>query len=185
MATGFNLALLITLLGVPKKIMNKASLSLAIVNITFLMYPVLSTFNPNNIIIFNRRVDRFIHEDKLSFVSSERISGVRDLQEIFSQESCIFSLTSESAMPYLLNKPSCGPIYISYFASAEPMRNNLLTDLKVYKPKYILYSSKSWTQSMDRINNEQRFPNVMNYVEANYSYFETVSDYWVVYKINQ
>jgi hypothetical protein len=157
-----------------------------VIKISALLIVILSIYMTRhvslmNLITFSSRAKAFLHEDSLNYVNKDRIGGVRELRQIFSKEKCILSLTSEAAIPYLLNKPSCGPLYISYFASAEPIRARFLEDIKKYHPGYILFSTKSWTQGMDGISNENRFPDVMRYVENNYTFYSSVSDYWIVY----
>ncbi len=178
---GFNAAL-ITMLFFPHKF-GKTVIKVSVMLIVILSVYMARQIPPSNLFTFVSRAKVFLHEDSLSYVNKDRVEGIRELRQIFSKEKCVLSLTSEAAMPYLLNKPSCGPLYISYFASAEPVRSRFLDDIKAYRPKYLLFSTKSWTQDMDGISNEYRFPGVMKYVENNYSFYKLVADYWVVYAL--
>ncbi len=178
---GFSLGLLILSLNeLDRFVVPTLALSL-LLNFGFVFLTFVKA-NPANLISFPKRMADFVTTNDLDFVNTERRAGIVRLREIFNDQKCIVNLTSEAAMPYLLSKPSCGRIYISYFASAEPVRNDFLTTIVKTSPKYILYSSKSWTQNLDNITNDQRFPAVIKYVQASYEPFETVSDYWTVYK---
>ena len=184
MVLGLNLVLLLIFLKPSKKILDIIITSFFVLNCFFLIYPSVKGFNPINIVTFDKRLKDFIQKKDEEFINKDRTSGIVKLKEIFNEERCIYSLTSEALTPYLLKKPSCGPIYISYFASVDPYRESFLRDLMVNNPKYLVYSSKSWTQNLDNIINSQRFPKLMEYVNSNYSHYETVSDYWEVYRRN-
>ena len=66
--------------------------------------------------------------------------------------------------------------------NTKELREKFIKDLAEINPEYIIYSSKSWTQNLDNITNEQRMPEVLDYVNEKYAYYETVSDYWEIYK---
>ncbi len=184
MVFGINIILLIIFFNLLKKKLNYLVVFLVILNCSYIILPAIKTFNPSNIFTFGFRLNVFVHKDDDAFINKDRIGGISRLKQIFGGEECVFSLTSDAFTPYLVKKPSCGPVYITYFASVDPVRSSFLNELKTKNPKYILYSSKLWTQSLDRITNNQRLSELMKYVDSKYSHYEMVADYWDVYKRN-
>jgi hypothetical protein len=177
---GFNIGLLIFITRLPVKIKEMAPVFVLLLSLLLLTYGY-SRLNYKNLINFTDRTNKYTKVADTYYINESRRGGITRLQEIFKNEPCVFNLSSEASLPYLINKPSCGRLYISYLASAEPVRQELANTISVAKPNYILYSSKNWTQNLDSITNEQRFPLVMSYVNTHYKLFETVSDYWTVY----
>ena len=179
---GLNLGLYLTIINTNTKVLRFILLLLIIIDTSFIGKSYISR-NPRNIFSFVQNTYQYVHLDNNAFINKDNQDGILRLKEIFKDESCIMNFTSQAVIPYLLDKPSCGRLYISYFASAEPVREEFFSTIREDAPQYILYSSKSWTYNLDNITNYQRFPNIMQYIDNKYEYFELVSDYWVVYKL--
>lgn len=179
---GFNLALLFFSIK-PKLIFYKILIIiLAVLNGTALFYPFLRNFNLKNIFTVKPRIESYVKRPDYDFYNQDRLEGVKRMENIFENERCVYDITSSALTPYMLKKPSCGNFYISYFASAESLEKILLSDLIENNPSYILYETKMWTQNLDGLTNEKRIPLVLEYINLNYSHYETISDYWDVYK---
>jgi hypothetical protein len=178
---GLSVGLLIIFTKGTQKLTEPILYSSIFLNVLFMLFVGIKT-DPSNMFTFSQRTAQFVKTDDLEFINPERREGIRRLKDTFDQERCVLNLTSEAVMPYLLNRPSCGRIYISYFAAGEPVRSELMSTVKDASPEYILYSSKNWTQNLDNITNLQRFPDIMSYIEGSYVNYETVSDYWVIYR---
>jgi hypothetical protein len=165
-----------------KKLQKYTALIPTLLNCVFLLVTFSKNFNPANIFSFGDRLNDYTHKEDSAFYNENYAKGVKRLKQIFADEKCVFSLSSDAISPFMLRKPSCNEFYISYFASVDPYREKLIKDLEEISPEYIIYSSKSWTQNLDNITNEQRMPEVLNYVNERYTHYETVSDYWDIYK---
>ena len=165
-----------------EKLQKHAILFPAFLNCFFLLFTFSKNFNPSNIFSFGSRLNEYVHREDYAFYNKNYADGVKRLNQIFADEKCVFSLASDAISPFMLRKPSCNEFYISYFASVDPYREKFIKDLAEINPEYIIYSSKSWTQNLDNITNEQRMPEVLDYVNEKYAHYETVSDYWEIYK---
>jgi len=128
------------------------------------------------------RISQYAQLPDESFLAPDERIGIRRLRQIFEAEPCIYSLTSEAALPYLLAKPSCGRNYVAWFASPRPRRDEMMRDLERYSPNYVLFHSTFWSNAIDGIGNGQRFPDVQSFVLARYRPFETVQGRWQVYE---
>lgn len=129
------------------------------------------------------KISKFVQLDDSFFLTAEEDKAIKRMKEIFANEACVFSYTSEAAIPYLLKKPFCGKNYIVWFCSPRPKRDELIQDLRTYKPNYILYKSDFWSNHIDGIDNSQRFPDVNKYILERYQHYETIGNNWEIYKL--
>jgi hypothetical protein len=149
----------------------------------FIIYKrLLPEVNFDKISSFKVRVANFMQLDDSEFLNPNERSAILRMEEIFKEEKCFFSFTSEAAMPYLLKKTSCGKNFIVWFCSPRPKRDEIMSDLIRCSPKYILFKSKHWTNAIDRIDNAKRFDDVYNFIISRYAPFETINNDWEVYR---
>jgi len=179
---GVNIALFISILITNEMFLRYTVYVLTALNILFISTSIIGTLNFRNILSLNVRISNFVTKSDTEFLNEKKANGIYELQKIFEEEKCVFSLGNDPLSPYLIKKPNCDRFFISYFAAADPFREELFTDFKETNPEYFIYSINSWTQNLDNINNQERFPELIQYIDNNYSYYKTVSDYWTVYK---
>lgn len=175
---GLNMGILFYLVVFHRIFKKYLSITIFILSLIFLASS--TNLNISNILSFRSRLLEHIYADDIYYVNEVRRDGIYRLRDIFNNESCVYNITSEASLPYLIKKPSCGRYYISYLASADPARLDLSITINSEKPKYIIYSTKGWTQDMDNISNNERFKDLMSNIEENYRLYENVSDYWSV-----
>ena len=142
---------------------------------------VYSSLEPKQILTAYQKIQTLASASDDKFLPPEELKKLEKLKKIFQDEPCFFSLTSEAALPYLLKKPSCGKFFIVWFASPKPLREQILKDLSIYSPKYILFSSSRWTINIDGISNEKRMPDVHSYVQTHYEPYQNIAD-WQIYR---
>jgi len=98
------------------------------------------------------------------------------LMDEIGQDNCV-ALTSEAAWPYLLRVPSTSRFFLIWFASPVPHQEELIRDIEVHKPQYLLVRSKHLANAIDGIAMLRRIPRVAAYVDANYSLDKVLSGY--------
>lgn len=179
---GLNAALVLSYLNFKLKFLRFSFYFLSLLNIFFMSGILIKSSNFNNLFSFRSRVNSFVKLQDESFLNESKAEGIKELKNIFSDEDCIFSLASDAVSPYLIKKTSCDRFFISYFAAADPYRDELLNDFKEINPEIFIFSTNSWTQNLDNINNKDRFPMLMEYIEQNYEQYRLISDYWNVYR---
>lgn len=146
-----------------------------------LLVPQWQRISWSAVLTSSERLKAYAHQpDDVFFPEKERVV-LRRLREVFRDEECIFSLTSEAAWPYLLRKPPCGRFPIAWFASARPVREEFFRDLVQDRPERILFSSPTWPNAINGIPNSVRFPDILSYVEDHYAPEEDVMG-WIVYR---
>ncbi|MFC1855287.1 hypothetical protein ACFL2A_01940 [Thermodesulfobacteriota bacterium] len=152
------------------------------INMTVALYQ-FSKLDISTIISAPTRISKFVKAPDRSFFTEDRWADIAMLQTIFENEPCILSLTNDASMPYLMKKPSCGEFFITWFASPKPLRDHLIADIKADSPNYILFKSHTFYNRFDNIENQERFPDVNNFILANYSPYQNVNGF-EVYKRN-
>ena len=85
-------------------------------------------------------------------------------KELTKNEKCIQIFTNETALPYLLNKPSCSKFFLMWTVATKNNQEVLIDDIKLKKPEIILFDSEvdPYRDSKDRL------PIVYDYINENY-----------------
>lgn len=78
------------------------------------------------------------------------------------------ALSSEAAWPYLLKVPSTGRFFLVLFAMPDKYQDELIEDLKVKKPDYLILHSTHWINKIDNIDIKDRLPKVFKFVLSHY-----------------
>ncbi|MEI7579727.1 MAG: hypothetical protein WCJ58_06905 [bacterium] len=162
------------------KYFPKIIILLIIIN-SLLLLQNISRINFKNLIFFAPNAKKYVRTEDAELLSPELQSSVQILRKTFANEHCIFSLTSDAAIPYLIDKPSCGKNYIVWFASPKSKKLEIIDDLKNQQPLYILYSSNTGLSNIDGIQQPQRMKEVYDYIESKYHYSETIDNSWIIW----
>lgn len=78
----------------------------------------------------------------------------------------IFILSNEPSLYFLLKRDNPTRFDLPYIAHTKDKRNEILHDLKVKKPLYILEDSKDWP--VDEVSNRRRLPEIVQFINQNY-----------------
>ena len=98
--------------------------------------------------------------------------------KLTKNEKCVQIFTNEAAIPYFLNKPTCSKYYLMTMAADEKNQRQFVEDLKIHKPKIILFESE-----VDLFNDTKyRLPIVLNYIKSNYD-FHSKLKFWTFVKL--
>jgi hypothetical protein len=127
---------------------------------------------------FGTRARAYVQMPDADFLMG-REEGVAKLKEIFFPEPCLFSLTLDAGMGYLLKKTTCNRFFIPWFASARPLREELLSSLIAKEPRVILVESPNNSQDVDGISNRERFADLYHYVDSHYLPVEKVQGWGI------
>jgi hypothetical protein len=134
----------------------------------------------NHIINFPDKLRTFIYADDKEFFTGNFKSYnklIAYYKKISSEHECIQILTDEAALPFLLKKKSCTKFYIMNLMKTNKSQNNLIDELKLKKPKIILYKSEKFD-----FGNISALKIIDEYVEENYV-FHSKFDLWTFFKI--
>ncbi len=131
---------------------------------------LVNIFNTNkNFIMLTKIKDNKILNNNYS----EFIKTYKDLTK---NESCVQQFTDDSAIPYLVNKPTCTKYYVNSHIIENWTEKNFIKELENSSPKYIVYSSEiNW------FKNANNAPNADKFILDNYFLYKDLSP-WIVYK---
>ena len=169
-----------------EKIIVKTKLTNNNLQIIFLiLFFILTLFNNNkNINIKNlpnslNSIKYLVHQNDDKFLNKDYIELINLYKKISINDKCIQNFTSETAIPYLLKKPTCSKYYFVYTASPKNLQNDHVSSLILNKPKYVLYESELDIYSDPR----KRLTIVNNYISNHYTFFLKFKK-WTILRIN-
>ena len=103
-------------------------------------------------------------------------------KEINKNEPCVQNFTGDLVLPYLLKKPTCTKYFASWLASEKENQIKYINQLKLEKPKYIIYKSPGFI--VDKIPTYKRLKLVNSHIIKNYHVYENFNNYTIL-KINK
>lgn len=151
-----------------------------------LIFLVLAyNFNLQKVFMINHSVDkikRLVNAPQKEFLTHNAADYkklIKYYKDITLNHECVQILTDEIALPYLLNKKSCTSFNIMELVKPKKMQLKFIDELKLKKPKVILYRSKKFT-----FGNGESLTLVNEYIKDNYTLHSKV-DYWTFVKIDK
>ena len=98
-------------------------------------------------------------------------------KKLIKNDKCVQIFTNETAIPYLLKKPTCSKFYSMCVSAPEENQKLFVGDLKRFKPEFILYASE-----MDPYGDtHERLPVVLDFINNNYTFYSKFK-YWTFVK---
>lgn len=94
--------------------------------------------------------------------------------------NCVFDLANHGVINGFTALPSCTRFAYPVYANKN-YENEIIESLVRKKPSVIIYSSTHWSFSIDNKNMHDRFPNVKNYLDKEYSNETCKFDYCLRY----
>ena len=114
--------------------------------------------------------------DDREFLNNDYYKFIEIYKDLVKDENCVQQFTDDNAIPYLVGKPTCTKYYVNGHIIQNWTEDNFIEELKLFKPNYIVYSSKiNWFK--DRNN----APNADKFILDNYELFKDLSP-WTIYK---
>ena len=98
-------------------------------------------------------------------------------KQLSAQDECVKIFTNEVAIPYFLKKPTCSKYFLMYLATPLGIQKNIIEDLNINSPVYIIY--KSDVDTYGHVGNRLKL--IDNYIKDKYSFFEKFN-HWEIYK---
>jgi hypothetical protein len=86
----------------------------------------------------------------------------------------VYFFPNEPAYYFLFDRKNPTRYVMSYFAITTEQRRELIDDLEEKKPKYVVYSLKTWRP--DNIMENVQVPEVVRYIHENYGLHENMGD---------
>tara|TARA_A100000164_G_C21651773_1_gene650626 strand:- start:70 stop:672 length:603 start_codon:yes stop_codon:yes gene_type:complete len=118
-----------------------------------------------NISTFKKRFNEYIYfEDKI-FLIEEDIKFISSANKIVSNEECIHLATSDSALYYLLRKPSCTRFYFTWSIGSKKNQALTVKELKLSQTNFVILNgvSDNWSLSF-----EHKHPIIFEFINNNF-----------------
>ena len=163
---------------------NSTNKSLQIIFLSFLIAVVLF-YKDKNISIKNflnspKSLKYLVQQNDNKYLDQDYIELINFYKQISKNEKCVQVFTNETAIPYLVKKPTCSKYFFVYISSPENLQRKFLSDLTLKKPTYILYES-----DVDIYDDPKtRLTIVNNYILDNYTLHQKFKK-WTILIINQ
>tara|TARA_B100001123_G_C15302796_1_gene1021643 strand:+ start:814 stop:2637 length:1824 start_codon:yes stop_codon:yes gene_type:complete len=129
----FTVLILYFILNLLDKIrLNKFKNYLSIFTISAIFIFILFQFqlNISNIINYSKNFKNFIYADDKKFLQEDDIKFIEEASFLLKSEKCIQLYTYDSALLYLLKKPSCTKFYFIWSIASEAHQKILINDLE-------------------------------------------------------
>ena len=134
--------------------------------------------NLKRIIELPKSLKTLIIADDSKYLSNEYNEFIDYYSKLIKDEKCIQIFTNETALPYFLKKPTCSKFYFVYTVSPNELQNEFISELKIKKPKYILYKS-----SLDIYDDPRSRLNIVNeYILSKYKIYNNYKK-WTILKL--
>ena len=146
---------------------------------SIIFFFIFININLKNVLTIKKRFNEYIYlEDKI-FLSDKDAKFISSANRIISNEKCIHLITTDSALYYLLRKPSCTRFYFSWSIGSK--RNQILTveELKSSDTNIVVLSgfSDSWSSSY-----EIKHPIIFEFINNNFKKKISLNDRVLMYK---
>ena len=132
----------------------------------------LNTFN------FKNNITNLITANDKSFLDSKTSAALKKYEILSEEDECIQILTDDISFSYFLKKKTCTKFFIPAQIIIGVTEEKFINELQIASPKIILYKSNN-----EVLTNKLNMPNVIKYVNSNYSFLENYNGY-IFFKIN-
>jgi len=109
------------------------------------------------------------------------------LKNNLGRQENFFTMTSEASWYYFIDKACPTRFPVVWFAAPYFYQEEIVKDLQKNNVKFILYKNNMWSNAVDGIDNETRFPIIMTYLKQNYVFHIKIDDneIWINRTYNQ
>ena len=166
---------------------ERYSKSLQLICISIFCFEMISIkFSVKNFVSFNERLDNYVALHDANFLHGYMtLDTVEELRSLFKEEDTVFNYTSEAALPYLFKIKHCGRYYVPWFGTSKNRQEEMINDIKKYKPTYIFYDSNHFANQMDGITKKKRFPILDKFILGQYYPYKKFQNNWWVFTSNK
>ena len=95
----------------------------------FIIFLIGTKSNFKNIITYNDRFLNYVKFEDSKFLNNGDQLFIKQASKILKNEKCIQLFSNDSALLYLLKKPSCSKYYFFWSVGSEKNQKNLLSEL--------------------------------------------------------
>jgi hypothetical protein len=158
----------------------RSAISLTLIAFSIFIYSIFN-LNFKNIISFESRVKNYVNLGDKFFLPENQNLLIKRYNDLTTKDECVLIFTYESAIPYLLKKPSCNKYYFVHTIGSKENQNLFIKSVENRKPNFILLGGEYINIGLGPEPNEM-FPIIYNFLLENYQLYENISR-WNIYKL--
>ena len=151
---------------------------LTILFLNFFLIPT-NSINLKNMTYFASHIKKLLTQNDSDYLSNDYATMIDYYKKLTKNEKCVQIFTNETAIPYLLKKPTCSRFYLMWTSAPVKNQKLIVEELKFSKPQLILFDSE---KDIYR-DTHARLPIVLDFIYANYSFYSKYKS-WTFVKIN-
>ena len=177
----FHLVLFFFYIQRNKIIINKFLIYLtSFVLLSFISFHQININKIKNINNFNQNIQTLISAEDKAFLSGknrEYLKLISYYKNILDPKDCVQIFTDETLIPYFLKKKTCTKYFFYHIIKSKKLQNDLIFELKMDMPKYILYKSEFFD-----FNFFKELNIVNDFIDLNYEFHDKYL-YWTFFKL--
>ena len=144
-----------------------------------ILYILVINLELNNIRNFKERFIKYVNLEDSNFLNDEDLFFVNKASNLFKEEKCIQLFTNDSALLYLLKKPSCSKFYFVFSIGSIKNQNIFIKELK--KANFIVLNGRTDNWVFDL---KVKYPNIISFIEKNYEDYKKIGNRLIMIKKN-
>ena len=114
-----------------------------------------------------------------NFLNDEDLFFINEASDLFKEEKCIQLFTNDSALLYLLKKPSCSKFYFVFSIGSIKNQNIFINELK--NANFIVLNGRTDNWVFDL---KVKYPNITSFIEKNYEDYKKIGNRLIKIKKN-
>ena len=142
----------------------------------------LNNFNFQNIVGFKSNIKNYGNLSDEFFLTERQNLLIKKYRNLTIKDKCVQIFTYESAIPYLLKKPSCNKFYSIWNIGSKKNQNLFINSIKNKEPNFILLGGEYVNPVDIGLKPHARLPIIHYFIMENYHLNENVLD-WRIYKL--
>ena len=144
------------------------------------LFFILDFKNIKNIIYLKKNITTLVKAEDKFYLRKDFKLIINKYKILSSEDNCIQILTDDISLPYFLRKPTCTQFYNPSSQILNGItEEKFINQLSMSSPQIILYKSPN-----NILLNFPNMPNVLEYINKKYSFFENYKGY-IFYKIKK
>jgi len=166
------------------RFLSKSGIKYIVVGL-IVVFSYLFSYASYKLIITNKTASLKIDDSQL--IPENYKATISYLKNNLGSQENFFTMTSEASWYYFIDKVCPTRFPVVWFAAPYFYQEEIVKDLQKNNVKFILYKNDMWSNAMDGIDNETRFPIIMTYLKQNYVFHIKIDDneIWINRKYNQ
>ena len=137
------------------------------------------TDNVKNTIFSFSQINKLLIQNDNNYLSKDYLEMINYYKNLVEDEKCVQIFTNETAIPYLLKKPTCTKFYLMAFSATNKNQKLFIKQLEITQPRFILFHSEIDPYE----DTHYSMPFVLNYINTNYT-FHSKFKFWTFVEIN-